>query len=1132
MNFNFQVSDLYDNGGLCRLDQVFKAWLAPELTTALLALQANSDAYNPRSDILLTLAVELEHFIAHLFELDENDLSLIHQDAQQARIIYNAKRQFVIREALARYSSAAALAETDADDLVAQIAGYVYELNVQLETGNTLPAINNPLVATAIAPAEHPSQYQMAQALLHWLAAPEQYSTQLALAYKYVAWAVLTPAGRQRYQDWELFWVPQRLDYSSLIAYQPVGAQTFSQSSSQCSGQELSAAARMFRDGFNCIDPGPSGRYALDQANYCLICHHRGKDSCSTGLRDRDDRVRINTLGNQLNGCPLQQKISEMHELKAKGYNIAALAVITVDNPMVAVTGHRICNDCSKACIFQHQTPVDTPGVETQILDAVLELPWGFEIYSLLTRWNPLRWAQPLPLADTDQRVLVVGMGPAGFTLAHYLLNYGHTVVGIDGLDIEPLAPALLDLTRPIKYLRDYFLPLEQRPVSGFGGVAEYGITVRWDKNRLLLVRLLLERRRNFYLRGNLRLGSNLTLAQGFQDYGFKHISLCLGAGQPYTLKIPGISSKGVKLAAEFLFTLQAAGAYKFDTVANLAIRLPVVIIGSGLTAVDAATEALAYYVRYCERMVARIEKLCGQQLDLQQVATVDLSHFAPEEQEQLRTVLDHGLQIRTRRRQLAPGEKLDVSDLLDQWGGAMIIYHRSLIASAAYRVNHHELASAMAQGVRYYEHAEVIAINSDAQGQVCSITVRTPADHRVADAIKDNVAASDSTYVEQLIAARTVLIAIGTKPNHSIVYDLPEAGLKIEKGFLQAEQPGSVFCENIYGRQTVSYLGDLHPLYAGSVVKAMASAKAAAPQIHRYLLEVGQVAPPDSNPRLPTVGQSLADHIITVQNIVAVRDNYYELSLKAPAAARNFRPGQFFRLQLKGKTETIALSPSAVSPETGIIKLGVGIKGFSTQQLHWALTNNNSDCRLAVMGPIGKPLGLSQYQNILALSDSDEKAALLQPILEYVRAHGINAELWCSYQQLFVSKVKDNNRSQKNIAYDCVLVAVAPEVLPQVRAVLLEQLDGLASAGPEIALFAHVYAPMQCMMEGICACCVVSHHTTNLEGQVQIRSAFSCAEPWQNLRTLDVQGLQYRLRQNQIEEKLIVAAVGKQSFC
>src|SRR5438477_9724368 len=136
-----------------------------------------------------------------------------------------------------------------------------------------------------------------------------------------------------------------------------------------------------------------------------------------------------------------------MHRLKAEGVPVGALAMVVVDNPMAAATGHRICNDCMKSCIYQRQDPVDIPQAETRTLKDVLGLPWGFEIYSLLTRWNPLHLRRPLPLAHTGKRVLIVGMGPAGFTLAHHLLNDGHTVVGIDGLKIEPLAAQLSGVT-------------------------------------------------------------------------------------------------------------------------------------------------------------------------------------------------------------------------------------------------------------------------------------------------------------------------------------------------------------------------------------------------------------------------------------------------------------------------------------------------------------------------------------------------------------------------------------------------------------------------------------------------------------------------------------------------------------
>src|SRR5206468_9229222 len=117
----------------------------------------------------------------------------------------------------------------------------------------------------------------------------------------------------------------------------------------------------------------------------------------------------------------------------------SALAVIVIDNPMVAATGHRICNDCMKACIYQKQEPVNIPQIETRTLKDVLELPWGFEIYSLLTRWNPLNFPRPLPLPETGYKVLIAGMGPGGVTPAHYRMNEGNAVARIHRLEVAPL---------------------------------------------------------------------------------------------------------------------------------------------------------------------------------------------------------------------------------------------------------------------------------------------------------------------------------------------------------------------------------------------------------------------------------------------------------------------------------------------------------------------------------------------------------------------------------------------------------------------------------------------------------------------------------------------------------------------
>ena len=247
----------------------------------------------------------------------------------------------------------------------------------------------------------------------------------------------------------------------------------------------------------------------------------------------------------------------------------------------------------------------------------MLELPWGFEVYSLLTRWNPLDLRRPMMRPDSGYKVLVAGLGPAGFTLAHHLMNDGHTVVGIDGLKIEPLPADLSGVLpmgrrvkfRPIRQIKDLWDHLDDRIMAGFGGVAEYGITVRWDKNFLKVIRLLLERRRRFVMVGGVRFGGTLSIDDAF-DAGFDHIALCMGAGRPTVIPMRNGLARGVRQASDFLMGLQLTGAAKEDSVANLEIRLPVVVVGGGLTAIDTATEALAYYPVQVEKFLRRYEML------------------------------------------------------------------------------------------------------------------------------------------------------------------------------------------------------------------------------------------------------------------------------------------------------------------------------------------------------------------------------------------------------------------------------------------------------------------------------------------------------------------------------------------
>ena len=92
--------------------------------------------------------------------------------------------------------------------------------------------------------------------------------------------------------------------------------------------------------------------------------------------------------------------------------------------------------------------------------------------------------------------------------------------------------------------------------MAGFGGVAEYGITVRWDKNFLKIIRLLLERREQFSLIGGGRFGGTVTAEDAF-ELGFDHIALAIGAGRPTVLDMPNGLARGVRTASDFLMALQ-----------------------------------------------------------------------------------------------------------------------------------------------------------------------------------------------------------------------------------------------------------------------------------------------------------------------------------------------------------------------------------------------------------------------------------------------------------------------------------------------------------------------------------------------------------------------------------------------
>jgi NADPH-dependent glutamate synthase beta subunit-like oxidoreductase/NAD(P)H-flavin reductase len=918
-------------------------------------------------------------------------------------------------------------------------------------------------------------------------------------------------------------------------------------------------------------------REALSEIHYCVLCHERDKDSCAKGLHDKDGKVAVNALGIALDGCPLDEKISEMHALRKAGDPIGALALIIVDNPMCPGTGHRICNDCMKSCIYQKQEPVNVPEIETGVLTDVLGLPFGVEIYGLLTRWNPLNVRRPYALPHNGKNVLVVGLGPAGYTLAHYLVNEGFGVVGVDGLKIEPL-PA--DITgsdtvapRPIRHWSTIYRQLDQRVLEGFGGVSEYGITVRWDKNFLTLLHLTLARRRGIRMYGGVRFGGTLPIGDAW-TYGFDHVAIAAGAGKPTIIDMKNNLIRGIRKASDFLMALQLTGAFKRDALPNLQVRLPAIVIGGGLTAIDTATELTAYYPVLAEKTVRRYETLAAELGEARLRASYD-----PEELELLDEYLVHGRAVRVERaRAAAAGEAPDFASLVRSWGGVTIAYRKRMVDSPAYRLNHEEIIKALEEGIVFAEHLNPIEAVPDANGALRAMTFRR--EGQVGQVGQDG---RDGLIT---LPARMALIAAGTSPNITCENEArgtfqldakkkffqPHKVIEKDGGFHLLPDADGFFTSHDAGGKFVTYYGDNHPRFAGNVVKAMASAKQGFPQVTRlFARELAALDPAGQADRdaawTRLVTRLDAEFVARVVEVVRQTPTIVEVIVKAPAAARHFRPGQFYRLQNFESTarrvgdvpllmEGIALTGAWVDKERGLLSLIALELGVSSR----LVAHLEAGEQVVVMGPTGSPTEIPDGQNVLLLGGGLGNAVLFS-IAKAMREHGNRVIYFAGYKKgedLF--KREDIEAATDQVIWSTDVGASIVPGRPQdahfrgniVQAMLayqngelgdrivpLDTVDRIIAIGsdrmmaavkaarhgvlaphlkPGHVSIASINSPMQCMMKEVCAQCL-QKHVDPATGKETI--IFSCFNQDQDMDRVDFPNLAARLRQNTVQEKL-----------
>ena len=1082
-----KLPDFYSFDGVKSVDKQFVAWLQKQQPTLAKAMfeyrQGQELEAKALSSLLLAISEQLERFIAQLFEITAQ-VQTKQQQAMATLPLFIFKKEWlhkVVKRRLKEFT----------DDL--------------LDFGACLKQLLQLLDELAI---EQDADLELRVAVLAKLCLDDadQYETAYEILLKWCVAAQKTPLGQVFVADWISFRTPDKVDFNELVECESIAF--FGTSAYVAPESSLRQ-----RQGFSLTDHGLHPLPVMNQAQYCVYCHQTGTDFCSKGFlvkkNDPAKGYKENPLGELLLGCPLDEKISEMNWLYHAGLIIAPLVMVMLDNPMCPATGYRICNDCMKSCIYQKQEPVNIPAIETEVLKRVLALPWGAEIYQLLTRWSPLaREPDVTPKVYNGINVCVMGMGPAGFTLAHYLLRNGYAVAGMDGLKIEHLAKEVIH--NPIQDFSSIHEDLDERCVLGFGGVAEYGITSRWDKNFLLLIYISLMRQAHFQLFGSVRFGGTLTMDRAW-ELGFDHLAIAVGAGLPKELSIENSMVNGMRQANDFLMTLQLTGAGKFDSLANCQIRLPAVVIGGGLTGVDTATEVAAYYIRQIEKISYRYSVLCKDgsmkkvRANINEHDLIILDEF-----------LDHAAQWQEEK-ELAQKEnrQSNVVAYLRRWGGVSIAYRKAMQLSPAYRLNSEELNKAMQEGIYYVPHVNPTKVICDHYGDASAL---------------ECFSTQDDKYI--VLPARSIFVATGAKPNVAYAFehrhDLKRDGFEYERyqdidSILERmlernnckTKDVAMFTSYDKHNKRVTFLGDTHPTFHGSVVKAIASGGRCFNEIDQLMQENISINKQLKFADLEKEYQKFASNLeksffAKVIAVNSIHKDVVEIVVDAPSAAKMYKPGVIYKLQtydrfeannqdklgLGQSSESVALTAIKLKDKQDQLRFLVKTIGVSSKML--ALTQVGDP--IVVMGPTGVAAKIPEKKTVifiggyLALAGlRAAKDALLDNQCQVAffgcyqhKEDVIDQPHWlegCHWVETSIeSNIADHRVTLINFI-NTIVNTIADKKVAEIRVIgsvpllcwmkQLRQTDLKIAALEKAKWFASVFGPMQCMLKGVCAQCL-----------------------------------------------------------
>jgi NAD(P)H-flavin reductase len=429
-------------------------------------------------------------------------------------------------------------------------------------------------------------------------------------------------------------------------------------------------------------------------------------------------------------------------------------------------------------------------------------------------------------------------------------------------------------------------------------------------------------------------------------------------------------------------------------------------------------------------------------------------------------------------------------------------------------------------------------------------------------------------------LPARTCLVAAGTSPNITCeneakgtfaldakkkFFQPHKAAENGDGGFHLVPDPDGFFTSHDAGGKFVTYYGDNHPRYAGNVVKAMASAKHGFPQVTKLFARELASLDPERQPERDAAWRRLAarldaELVARVVEVVRLTPTIIEVIVKAPAAARHFEPGQFYRLQNFESTarragqvpllmEGIALTGAWVDKERGLLSLIALELGVSSR----LVAHLQPGELVVVMGPTGTPTEIPDGRNVLLLGGGLGNAVLFS-IAKAMREHGNRVIYFAGYKKgedlfkrgdieagtdigasIAPGRPQDahfrGNIVQAMLAYQNGELGdriVPLETVDRIIAIGSDRMMAAVKAArhgvlkphlkPAHVSIASINSPMQCMMKEVCAQCL-QKHVDPATGQETI--IFSCFNQDQEMDRVDFPNLAARLRQNTVQEKL-----------